>query len=292
MRMAKVLVTGASGFIGQYLINELLNNNCTVIATSASEAKAVQQPWFSAVHFIPFDFRNYAPEVDYFDFFGQPDHMIHLAWEGLPHYKALFHFEENLPRHYALLKNMVTNGLPDLSVAGTCLEYGFREGCLQEGMTADPANPYALAKDTLRRFLQQLQKVHPFSLKWIRLFYMFGKGQHPNSLFPQLDRAIEQGERRFNMSGGEQIRDYLPVETVAANIRAIALQNEVTGIVNCCSGRPVLLRELVEGYVGEKGADISLNLGYYPYPDYEPMRFWGDNSRLQQILKKDKNRVS
>ncbi|MEI6947702.1 NAD(P)-dependent oxidoreductase [Paraflavisolibacter sp. H34] len=290
MKKATVLVTGASGFIGQHVITDLLKEGYAVIATSSSEARAAVQPWFRQVRYLPFDLGNFAPEVNYYEYFQRPDHMIHLAWEGLPQYKSLFHFEENLPRHYAFLKNMVTNGLTDLSVTGTCLEYGFHEGCLQEEMMTDPGNAYALAKDTLRKFLQQLQKVQPFSLKWIRLFYMFGKGQNPNSLFSQLDRAIERNEPAFNMSGGEQVRDYLPVADVAAYIRAIALQDQVTGLINCCSGQPVQLKDLVALYLQEKKSDISLNLGYYPYLDYEPMRFWGDNSRLQTILENEQSR--
>ena len=102
--MKKVLVTGASGFIGNYLIPELLKNNCHVIATSTSEKKISTAGWFEKVQFVSFDIRDFRPEVNYFRFFHQPDLLIHLAWEGLPNYKSLFHFEENLPRHYIFLK--------------------------------------------------------------------------------------------------------------------------------------------------------------------------------------------
>jgi dTDP-6-deoxy-L-talose 4-dehydrogenase (NAD+) len=183
---------------------------------------------------------------------------------------------------------MIVNGLKDLSVTGTCFEYGFVEGCLKEEMKTEPANAYALAKDTLRKFLNELQKVHAYSFKWIRLFYMCGKGQNPNSIFSQLDKAIQEGKDTFNMSGGEQLRDYLPVETVAAYITAIAVQNEVTGVINCCSGEPVKLKEILNSYLKNRQSAVSLNLGYYPYLDYEPMNFWGDNKRLKTIISNDK----
>ncbi len=86
------------------------------------------------------------------------------------------------------------------------------------------------------------------------------------------------------MSGGEQERDYLPVEKVAEYIVAVALQNDVNGIINCCSGKPIKIKELVTNYLKENNADIKLNRGYYPYPDYEPMSFWGDDTKLKQIL--------
>jgi dTDP-6-deoxy-L-talose 4-dehydrogenase (NAD+) len=77
------------------------------------------------------------------------------------------------------------------------------------------------------------------------------------------------------------------VEIVAKHIKSIALQNEVTGIVNCCSGRPVMLKELVKEFIKNKGAKISLNLGHYSYNDYEPMAFWGNDSKLKSILKNE-----
>ena len=88
------------------------------------------------------------------------------------------------------------------------------------------------------------------------------------------------------MSGGEQLRDYLPVEKVAEYIVKISMQDKIRGIINCCSGKPISIRKLVENYLSEKNASIELNMGYYEYPDYEPMAFWGDNKKLMKILDK------
>jgi dTDP-6-deoxy-L-talose 4-dehydrogenase (NAD+) len=210
--------------------------------------------------------------------------IIHLAWEGLPNYKSLFHFESNLNRHYVFLKNLISNGCRNVTVAGTCFEYGMKTGCLTEQMPTEPANPYALAKDTLNKFLVELSKSDPFVLKWVRLFYMYGQGQNQGSLFSQLQKALDNNENVFNMSGGEQVRDYLPVEQAAEYIVKIALQDKITGNINCCSGNPVTIKEMVNKQIQKSGKKIELNLGYYPYPDYEAMAFWGDNKKLQQIL--------
>jgi nucleoside-diphosphate-sugar epimerase len=281
--MKKILVTGATGFIGNYVIRELLNKNHQVIATSSSAEKARQQSWYDKVNYLPFNLAADFSTINLYQYFNQPDLLIHLAWEGLPNYKAAFHLEENLPRHVDFLTNLLSNGLADLTVTGTCFEYGMKEGCLNEEMPADPANPYAKAKDALRKKLQEYQHSRSFNFKWVRLFYMYGKGQNPNSLLSQLDKALEEGKESFNMSGGEQVRDFLPVEAVAMYITEIALQKEVTGIINCCSGVPVTVKKLVQDYLKRKNKNITLNLGYYPYPDYEPMAFWGDNRKLKMI---------
>ncbi len=281
--MKKVLVTGATGFIGNYVIRELLTLDVQVIATSVSASKASSQDWFDKVTYISFDLKNFDSHTNYFTFFQKPDAVIHLAWEGLPNYKETFHIEENLPRHYLFLKNMVDNGLKDITITGTCFEYGLQEGCLSEEMPAHPSNAYAIAKNRLREQLEQLKVDRQFGLKWVRLFYMYGKGQSPKSLLSQLQDAIEKGMPSFNMSPGDQLRDYLPIETVARYIVSIALQ-EKGGIINCCSGKPVRIRDFAEEYIKTRNAHISLNLGYFPYSDIEPRNFWGDTTKLKTIL--------
>ena len=71
----KVLVTGASGFIGNYIVQQLLQMNCSVIATSANEQKARQYPWFDRVRYIPFDLKEFSAGIDYFNFFWQTRHV-------------------------------------------------------------------------------------------------------------------------------------------------------------------------------------------------------------------------
>ena len=78
------------------------------------------------------------------------------------------------------------------------------------------------------------------------------------------------------MSGGEQLRDFMHVQKVAYQIVKLALSGKETGTLNICSGSPISVRRLVERWMIDNGWNIQLNLGYYPYPDYEPMAFWGE----------------
>jgi dTDP-6-deoxy-L-talose 4-dehydrogenase (NAD+) len=114
---------------------------------------------------------------------------------------------------------------------------------------------------------------------------MYGEGQPKSSLLPQLKEAVARGELAFNMSGGEQLRDYMPVMEVAAILVDLALRQTDAGMVNVCSGKSVSVRNLVEGWLKDNGWAIKLNLGHYEYPDYEPMVFWGDNEKLKKILR-------
>ena len=186
--MKTILVTGATGFIGNYVIAQLLQQHCQVIASSSNIEKAKAASWFSAVKYIPFDLKGFKEGTNYAAYFDFPDAIIHLAWEGLPNYKAAFHVEENLPRHFAFINNLVNNGVADITITGTCFEYGMQEGCLSELMETYPTNAYAIAKDLLRRKMEMLSQENSFHLKWVRLFYMFGSGQNPNSLLSQLHK--------------------------------------------------------------------------------------------------------
>jgi dTDP-6-deoxy-L-talose 4-dehydrogenase (NAD+) len=123
-------------------------------------------------------------------------------------------------------------------------------------------------------------------MKWVRVFYTYGEGQSKKTLYGQMEDAIANNAEQFNMSQGEQLRDYILVDCAAEYIVKIALQNDITGIINCCSGKPVSVRKFVEDLFREKGVNMKLNLGYYPYPQFEPLGYWGDTKKLNSILMK------
>jgi dTDP-6-deoxy-L-talose 4-dehydrogenase (NAD+) len=275
----KVAVTGATGFIGRHVLAELEARSVETIALARlATAKPMEH---ASSRVVQLDLHD-APS-NAFELMGRPDVLIHLAWSGLPNYKSLHHFEQELPAQYRFLKSLVESGLQNIVVAGTCFEYGMRSGALSEDVTPHPSNPYGFAKDALRCQLEYLKSALPFDLTWARLFYLYGEGQAESSLLPQLRQAAERGDPVFNMSGGEQLRDYLPVTEVARSLVSLALAKKDMGVVNVCSGTPISVRKLVEDLIKENGWSITLNLGHYPYPDYEPMAFWGDRRKLDSL---------
>jgi len=280
----KFLVTGATGFVGNHVVTRLLNLGQEVVATARSRDKARKFEWFNRVLFIPHEISDTDHDLPIFNYFEKPNVLIHLAWDGISDVQNQMHLESNLTKHKKFLSDYISSGGKHLLVTGTCLEYGKQSGSLSEDLNTYPTTQYGKAKNDLRRHLEGLQKQNnSFLFQWVRLFYMFGEGQHPKSIIPQLDAAIKKGDALFNMSGGEQTRDYLPVDLVAEYICKIALQDRVTGIINCCSGNPISIKHLVEKYIISKGVSIRMNLGYYPYTSYEPMHFWGDNTKLKSV---------
>lgn len=277
--MKTIALTGATGFVGRAVLRELHARGVKVVVFSRHP---MPPGWGNTGVWVQGGIEDEDPSL--FERLQTPDVLIHLAWGGLPNYRSFHHFERELPLHYRFLESLVTQGLPAMVVAGTCLEYGLRDGCLSEDMTPAPHLAYPLAKNTLRAQLELLSAEKEFRLCWARLFYMYGEGQAPTSLRSQLLESISRGDESFNMSGGEQLRDFLRVEAVANILVSLSLVERQVGVVNVCSGKPRSVRSLVEEWLSELDSDIRLNLGHFSYPDYEPMAFWGNRKKLDSIL--------
>lgn len=279
----RVLVTGATGGLGTLVVNNLISHGIEVIATSRDEEKAKQNEFYSKVTYIPFNI-NGQDSMDLYSYFGKPDSLIHLAWEKLNEYKNEAHTSDILEDHKKFISNLIDNGLKDITVVGSCYEYGLTEGELSEDMESKPNLPYPIGKNKLREFIEEKQKTKSFSMKWIRVFYVFGEVKGRKNLYTLLVNAIKNKEEIFNMSGGEQVRDFLTPLEISEIIVKISLQDKVQGIINCCSGHPVKLKDFITDFLKKNGYVINLNLGFYPYPDYEPMKTWGSIEKLSKII--------
>ena len=262
----RIAVTGATGFIGRHVVATLQTLDESTLQGEPLEIIATtrglggEPALLPRVRWVQLDLQS--PPDDPLRHLSFPDVLVHLAWGGLPNYHAARHLEEELPLHEAFLGRAIRDGLKAVVVAGTCFEYGMQEGQLSE----------------------DVQATHHFQLTWLRFFYLYGSGQPGRTLYSQLIQAIGRGEEVFDMSGGEQVRDYLTVTEAAGFVSSLALRAGNAGVVNICSGQPRTVKSLVEGWVDEADASIRLNLGHYPYPAHEPMQFWGSNEKLRFLL--------
>ncbi|PBQ33957.1 epimerase [Sphingobacteriaceae bacterium] len=280
----KVLVTGATGGLGTLIVNNLLSRGIEVVATSRDQAKAEKSDFFNKVIFKAYSIEN-NPREDLYAYFEKPDALIHCAWDklGAAEYKNPMHTQVILGQHKDFLKNLLQNGLKDITVIGSVYEYGITEGELSEDMPSEPTVEYSIAKNLLREFLQEEQANFDFVLKWMRVFYVFGEVKGRKNLYTLLAEAVNREDKTFNMSGGQQTRDFLTSEEIADIIVRASIQKEVNGIINCCSGKPVVLIDIIQDYIKKHNSSIELNLGFYPYPDYEPMHTWGSVEKLNKI---------
>jgi dTDP-6-deoxy-L-talose 4-dehydrogenase (NAD+) len=273
-----IAITGATGFIGRHVLAELDRRGIEAVLLCRSPQALTTRGYALVALDVHGDLSDLRERC------GAPQVLLHLAWGGLPHYQSLHHVEVERPAHYRFIKAMVEAGVRHVVAVGTCYEYGMQYGPLHEALDTRPVTAYGQAKDTLRRELELLARNLPFELTWPRLFYMYGRGQAPQSIYSQLRAAAERGDAEFPMSAGEQLRDYLPVERVAEALVDLALLPANCGVVNVCSGQPVSVRALVERWIRDNGWSIQPALGHYPYPAHEPLAFWGDAGKLARNL--------
>lgn len=275
------IITGATGFIGREVTQKTLAAGHKVCVVTRDVARAKQL--FVGV-----------PNISFIDLEGflagrttvRYARAIHLAWADVQNYNNEKNALENNELQDRFLEALVNNGVEDITSAGTCLEYGMREGMCHEDMLVREALPtqYAQAKHQSYLKLVEMQKKNAnLHVKWVRCFYTYGVGQRPNSLFSLVMKAIAEKQPEFNMSQGDQQRDYSHLSTLAHNIHAIAAQGAITGIINAGNGKPMSVLAFVEKLMQLKNHSMKLNKGYYPYSAYEPHAFWADVSKLQLV---------
>lgn len=279
----RILITGATGGLGRLIIPLLIEAGHEVIATSRSIDKAKTLAFFDKVTYIPFDISK-PTAINLFYLFKKPDTVIHLAWDKLNDYRAEEHVSSILEQQKTFVFNLISNGLKDFNGIGTCYEYGLTEGELTEDTIGKPVLPYPKGKKLLYDYLEGLKTEFDFSCKWIRVFYVFGEIYGRKNLYTMLNTAIGEGKETFDMSAGEQIRDFLTPQQIATIITQISVQQKVQGIINCCSGEPVKLKDYIQDYLSQKGSHLKLNPGVYPYPDYEPMNTWGNTEKMKRAI--------
>lgn len=274
--MKKVLVTGAGGYIGRHVVKALLNMGAEVIATDIyveeidERATKIKADIFSGA-------------INIYEELGSPDACLHMAWKDGFIHNSDAHMEM-LSKHYEFIKNMVNGGLRQIAVMGTMHEVGYYEGAIDENTPCNPSSMYGISKDALRRSTLLLLKDKDVIVQWLRAFYIYGDDKRNHSIFAKLILADEEGKDYFPFTTGKNKYDFITVDELALQLSSCVMQEEVTGIINCCTGKPVSLAEQVEGFIKEKGLHIKLQYGAYPDREYDSPAVWGNNEKIKKII--------
>ena len=182
---------------------------------------------------------------------------------------------------------MTEQGLKQIAVMGTMHEVGYYEGAIDESTPCNPSSMYGIAKDALRRSTFLLLKNTDVIVQWLRAYYIYGDDLKNNSIFAKLTMAAQEGKATFPFTTGKNKYDFIHVNELAQQIAASVTQSEVSGIINCCTGKPVSLAEKVEGFIQEHHFDIELEYGAFPDRTYDSPAIWGDNSKIEKIMNKN-----
>jgi len=276
--MKKVLLTGATGFIGPHCLDSLLDRGFEVHAVSSKGRRNGTRDgevWHHAdLHNAEHLLRLMA-EV-------RPQYLLHLAWDVTPglYWNSL----ENLRwvrTSLGLLQVFIDSGGERAVMAGSCAEYDWSYGyCTEIQTPLTPNTLYGVCKNALRSMVTAAGDQAKISTAWGRLFFLYGPGEHLDRLVPSVVTSLLRGET-VPCTHGDQVRDYLYVKDVAEGFAAL-LDSEVRGPVNIASGRPIFLKDLIGLTAQIIGRPELVRLGVLTASEDDPPLLLADTRKLKE----------
>ena len=272
----KILVTGANGYLGRGIVKSILDCGNEVIATDFKTDYIDERADRRACDLFSLE--------DPFNYFEQPDALLHLAWrDGFIHYSDA-HIED-LPKHFAFIKAFAESDIGKLAVMGSMHEVGFFEGSINENTPCNPTTPYGISKNALRELTTMLCEQKRKLFQWLRGYYIVGNSQHGSSIFSKIAIAEAEGKSTFPFTMGLNQFDFIDYDDFCLQVAKTVSQNEILGIINICTGRPEKLADRVERFIQENGYRIRLEYGSFPDRQYDSKAVWGDSTKIEKILK-------
>jgi nucleoside-diphosphate-sugar epimerase len=298
-RRKRVLITGATGFIGQYLARQLRVLEATVYGSTSpkdgpdeagptEEQAALLRREQAALlrreqagHPLAFDVRDARAVKSVVDSM-HPQVVFHLAAVGVtnPGVDPMQALTVNAGGAINLLEALKGRNIERVVLVGTSYEYGL------SGMARDldPINAYAASKVAAWAFGRMYWRAYELPVVHVRPFQVYGPGQPRHTLIPAAMRAALSGED-FPMTPGEQKRDFIFAADIAEGMIAAA---EAVGIegesLDLGMGVGVTVRHVVERIWNLAEGEGRIRAGARAYRTGAPVHLVADASRTAQLI--------
>ncbi len=279
MGSRRVLVTGATGFVGGWILPALRRRGCEVVAFSSrpTAPDAHDTQWIS-VDLLRQDSIEAAVSR------AKADTLIHTAWDTTPgSYWTTSRNLDWVSASLQLFQSFKQNGGSRIVVAGTSAEYDWsNQANLTEGMNENPHTLYGVCKDSLRRMIEQWAAVNEVSWAWGRIFCPFGPRERKERLVPKLISRLAAKEP-MPFDSGNLIRDFLDVRDLGDAFAALAV-SDVAGTINLASGQATSIRAVVQTIAEQMNKLDSVQFNAVPDPVGQPHRIVADIGRQTNEL--------
>ena len=278
--MRRAFVTGATGFIGSYLVRELLRQNYEVAMLVRAESDLwriddVHQRmrhviWNgTAVDSFAESFREFAPDT-----------VFHLGWSGVgnSHRNQLSQLTDNINVSVALTQLSVECGVQQFVGAGSQAEYGPVNSIIDEHVLPRPTTLYGAAKLSVGILTERIAAIGGMKHAWLRIFSTYGPKDNPQWMLPSLIGCLHRGERPA-LTRGEQLWDFLHVKDAARAFVSVA-ESHTNGVFNLGSGEANPLRKVIEMVRDLINPALPLGFGEVPYRPDQVMCLQADIMRI------------
>lgn len=256
----KVLITGATGFIGRHVLAQCAERGYSV--------KLVVRPgWQAKLSALP----AHSDVIEVEDLFLQDQHswgaflegvdtIIHSAWFAVPgEYLTSDKNLECLAGTKELAKAAAQAGVNRFVGLGTCIEYELANDILTPQHPLAPQTEYARAKVATYQALNKIFAQSEASFLWCRLFQPYGEGEDPRRLFPYLHRQLSQG-LPVELGAGTQIRDFIEAGEAGRQILE-GTTSDYQGAANISTGQGQSIRDFATRIAKSYGREDLLNFG-------------------------------
>lgn len=276
--MAKIIITGTSGFIGPHVVEACLKRNWQVLGVDILPNN-INLPNFT---FIQKDVRDLSIEE-----FKGTDYIAHLAFvTNIPN--SITHpietTRDNIEMTARLLESATKAGVKKIVFPSTASLYGNNPTPWREDMPSDPIEPYSWQKLSCEYLLQMWTKRYGLPTVILRLFQVFGENQRPDTAMAAFFRAKKERrpvtltETTAQSSFRTGQRDFVYVKEVAeAFVRA--LESEKTGqgeIINIGTGKVRTMEEIAKA--------IGSEVIFIPQRNFEVERHQADMTKVRELL--------
>lgn len=272
--MSRVLLTGATGFVGRHALTALVLAGHDVHAVAREHGPDTPGvSWHEADLLAGCDVVG---DVE-------PEILIHLAWYA--EHAKFWSSPENVrwvEASLALLRAFAAAGGRRAVIAGTCAEYEWSREVYREDAPQSPATLYGACKHSLHLVARAWAEPAGVALAWARLFFLYGPGEAPGRLVPALVTSLLGGEPA-TMTRGTQRRDFLHVADAGAAFAALA-DSAIQGPVNIASGEGVAVRDLATLIAERTGGADLLRIGALPDREGDPESLVADVGRMRKEL--------
>ena len=282
----RVLVTGATGFLGSHVTRALVARGADVTAL----VRRGSDPWRVAdvlprLELVSADLAESEASARALQD-AAAEVVCDLAWHGVGNrfHQDPSQVSANLKAHLDLLATAARAGCRRWIGLGTQAEYGPQSARIDERCPPVPTTLYGAVKLSVSLLGRQLAAQAGMEFVWLRLFSSYGPMDDPGWLIPSVTLRL-LGRERPDLTAGTQKWDYLFVEDAAGAVVEAATAPTLDGVFNLGSGRGVAVRDIVEAIRDLIDPALPLGFGAIPYGPHQIMHLEADITRLCQATR-------